>query len=232
MLSREGEARTQEVDERLAWTLAAIAGALNAAGFYAFGFYSSNMTGNVSALADHLGLGDVLMAAQVLALVAAFVTGAMAATLLIDTGRQRRLRGVYAYSILTEAVLLGALGCAEPWLPAVARGPVLALSLSFLLGLQNATVTQITNARVRTTHVTGMVTDIGIGLASLLGERPGLDRSKLRLHSITVAAFLSGGILGVLAYRAMGMQLLFPVAVLLALLALPGMRSARRLGTA
>ena len=56
MLVHEGSARTDRIDERLAWSFAAIAGALNAAGFYAFGTYSANMTGNVSSLADHLGL--------------------------------------------------------------------------------------------------------------------------------------------------------------------------------
>ncbi|MEJ1975184.1 MAG: DUF1275 family protein [Acetobacteraceae bacterium] len=48
-----------EADRRLACSLAAIAGALNAAGFYAVGFYSSHMTGNTSSIADNLALGDL-----------------------------------------------------------------------------------------------------------------------------------------------------------------------------
>ena len=166
MLVHEGEARTTEKDERLAWTFASLAGALNAAGFYAFGAYSSNMTGNVSALADHLGLGELRPALYALSLVVTFVTGAMTATLLIGIGRGRCLRGVYAYGVLAEATMLAFLGILAPFLSADGRNASLALGLSFLLGLQNATVTQITNARVRTTHVTGMVTDIGIGLAN------------------------------------------------------------------
>lgn len=229
MLVHEGEARTRAKDESLAWTFASLAGALNAAGFYAFGSYSSNMTGNVSALADHLGLGDLRLALYALALVATFVAGAMVATLLIGIGRERCLRGVYAYGVLAEAVMLAALGAVAPWLPADGRGAVLALGLSFLLGLQNATVTQITDARVRTTHVTGMVTDIGIGLANLLERRPAADRAKLRLHLVTVSAFLAGGILGVLLYRCLGTALLLVVAGLLAMLAIPGISSARRL---
>lgn len=228
MLVHEGEARTRAKDESLAWTFASLAGALNAAGFYAFGSYSSNMTGNVSALADHLGLGDLRLALHALALVATFVMGAMIATLLIGAGRERCLRGVYAYGVLAEAALLAGLGSLAPWLPADSRGAVLALGLSFLLGLQNATVTQITNARVRTTHVTGMVTDIGIGLANLLERHPAADRGKLRLHLVTVAAFLGGGLVGVLLYRWLGTALLFVVAGLLATLAIPGISRARR----
>ena len=59
MLVQQGETRSNEADRHLAWTLAGIAGALNTAGFYAVGLYSANMTGNVSALSNHLGIGDL-----------------------------------------------------------------------------------------------------------------------------------------------------------------------------
>lgn len=233
MLVHEGHARSLRIDRRLAWSFASIAGALNAAGFCAFGSFSSNMTGNVSALADHLGLGELALAVQALALVATFMAGALCATLLISAGRHRRLRGIYAYSVLAEAVLLVGLGLLGAWLPPAAHGAILVLGLSFLLGLQNATVTQITDARVRTTHVTGMVTDLGIGLAHLLARRggvhPGPDAGKMQLYGVTVAAFLAGGVIGVVSWRLLGNTLLFVAAGLLALMALPGISSARRL---
>ena len=229
MLILEGAARTDRKNEGLAWTFAAIAGALNAAGFYAFGAYSANMTGNVSSLADHLGLGEARMALYGLLLVVAFVSGAAMATLLVALGRWRRLQGVYAYAVLVEALLLTALGCAAPWLAEGIREAALSLGLGFVLGLQNATVTQITNGRVRTTHVTGTMTDIGIGLVHYLARHPGADRARLRLHLVTVAAFLSGGIVGVMVFKAIGTALLLAAAGLLAALALPGISTARRL---
>ena len=216
-----------------------IAGALNTAGFYAVGLYSANMTGNVSALADHVGIGDLAAAGIYAALVATFIAGAATSTLLINAGRRRGLAGIYAFSILAEAVLLAGLGCADLWLPGVGRGPALAFGLSFLMGLQNAVVTRISDARVRTTHVTGMVTDIGIELGNLvdLRKRAGyerevaLNRDKLTLHGQTVAAFLIGGVLGVLAYRAVGALLLFGAAAALLALAAPAIMLGRR-GTA
>lgn len=230
MLVHEGEARSIKADRRLACSLAGVAGALNTAGFYAVGLYSSNMTGNVSALADHLGIGDLAIAATYLALVATFISGAAVSTLLVNAGRRRRLAGIYAFSILAEAFLMAGLGCAELWLPQVGRGPGLAFGLSFLMGLQNAVVTRISNARVRTTHVTGMVTDIGIELGNLVDltrrsgheEEIALNRGKLRLHGQTVASFLAGGVVGVLAYRAFGAFLLFAAAALLLLIARRG----------
>ena len=237
MLVREGEARSAATDRRLAFSLAAIAGALNAAGFYAAGLYSSNMSGNVSALAGHLVTGSFAMALIYLVVVTAFIAGAAASTLLINLGRRRSIRGIYAYSILAEAVLLAGLGCAELWLPGVRNGPAGATGLSFVLGLQNATVTRVSAARVRTTHVTGMATDFGMELANLLdpavrggGAQARANRDGLALHGLTVLAFLGGGMVGVVAWRGMGTLLLFGAAALLAVLALPGAWSATRPG--
>src|SRR5579875_2505318 len=126
MLVRQGEARTGAADRCLAWSLAAIAGVLDVAGLSAVGFYSSHMTGNVSALADRVALGDITNAAIYAALIGVFILGAAASALLVNAGQRRGLAGIYAFSILTEAVLLAGLGCADLWLRDVHRGPVLA----------------------------------------------------------------------------------------------------------
>lgn len=233
MLVGLGEARGRGADRRLAWSLAAIAGALNTAGFYAVGLYSSHMTGNVSALADYLALADLSLAAVHLTLIVTFISGAVVSALLINAGRRRQIAGIYAFSILAEAVLLAALGGADVWLSEVGRSPLLAYGLSFIMGLQNAVVTRISNARIRTTHVTGMVTDIGIELGNLAdlawhrGQRGRQDaaeynKDKLWLHGVTVLAFLGGGMIAVLTYKSYRSYLLFGAALLLLLLALPG----------
>ena len=196
------------------------------------GFFSANMTGNVSLLADHVALGEKLAGAVLLAVVLAFIGGAAVSTLLINAGRRRQIRGIYAYSILAEAVLLG---CGDLWLPELGRGPVLVAGLGFLMGLQNAVVTRISDARVRTTHVSGMVTDIGIELGMLLdiarGREPRVEagpyRSRLRLHGQTVLSFLGGGIAGVVVYQAAGGWLLVGIAAFLLLVAMTGIVRSR-----
>ena len=239
MLVQSGEDRDGAADRRLAWSLAGIAGALNAAGFYAVGVFSSNMTGNVSSLADHLALADLAAAASYLGLVAAFISGAAVSAMLVNAGRRRGMARIYALSILAEAVLLTGLASVDLWLTGAGRAALLAYGLSFLMGLQNAVVTRISQTRVRTTHVTGMVTDIGIELGNLLdlalldrasrrGQQDSVDAAaeynadKLLLHGVTVLSFLGGGVSGVLAYRRLGPVFLFGAALLLLLLALPG----------
>ena len=236
MLITQGTARSNETDRRLACTLAAIAGAVNTAAFHAVGFFSANMTGNVSALSDQLALGEWVIGVFYLTVVLAFIGGAAVSGLLINAGRRRQIHGIYAFSILAEAILMALLGCAELWLPIDHRGQVLILGLSFLMGVQNAVVTRISNARVRTTHVSGMATDIGIEMSILIdiarGLEPEMDaapyRSKLRLHAQTMLSFLAGGVVGVLIYRAASGLLLFAAAGLLLAIALRGLQRARR----
>jgi uncharacterized membrane protein YoaK (UPF0700 family) len=101
--------------------------------------------------------------------------------------------------------------------------------------LQNAVVTRISDARIRTTHVTGMVTDIGIELGNMIDvargrEAPPDQAGKLKLHGFTVLSFLAGGVLGVLAFDRFGAAFLFGMAILLFLLALPGVLSGRLKG--
>lgn len=230
MLVRQGSARNSDVDRRLACTLAAIAGALNTAAFHAVGFFSANMTGNVSALSDHAALGEWMIGAFYLLIVLTFIIGAAVSTLLINAGRRRQIHSIYAVNILAEAILMALLGCAQLWLPAAQRGPVLILGLSFLMGLQNAVVTRISDARVRTTHVSGMSTDIGIELSMLFDIARGREldadaapyRSKLRLHVQTVLSFLAGGVVGVLVYQSIGSELLFGAAAVLLIMAFAG----------
>lgn len=232
MLISQGGARNERINLNLACSLAAIGGALNAAAFYAVGFFSANMTGNVSVLSDHIATSQWLPAVFYVAIVVIFILGAALSSIMINAGRRRGIQGIYAYSILAEALLLLPLAAADLWMQeTVWRVPILVLGLAFLMGLQNATVTRISDARVRTTHVSGMATDIGIELGIAFDILRGKDggahasdnRSKLRLHLFTIAAFLMGGIIGVLLYQAIAGYLLVIASAILMGIAINGL---------
>jgi len=112
---------------------------------------------------------------------------------------------------------------------------LLILSLSFLMGLQNAVVTRISNARVRTTHVSGTATDIGIELAMLFDvlrrkespQNAPQYLERLRLHFYTILAFLLGGVAGIWLFRWLGYLFLIVVGAGLLALALNTMFSKR-----
>ena len=62
MLIHAGRDRPVTFDLQLAVWLSLAAGAVNAAGFRALGFFSANMTGNVSSMSEGLASGDLWLA--------------------------------------------------------------------------------------------------------------------------------------------------------------------------
>lgn len=230
MLINVGDARTSNIDLVLAGLLSSIAGALNAVGFLIAGSFTSNMTGNISEFAEHIANGAIPLALSFLGLAVAFICGASIAALAIQAGRKRQLPSVYALAIAGEAIILLLFGTALAMSSAAETETFLVIVLSFVMGLQNAVTTMISRARVRTTHVSGMATDIGIGLAALVGgERSRPDAaSNLRLHSLTLASFAFGGFCGALSFQIFGNWVFALAAALLLLIAVPEALRAHR----
>jgi uncharacterized membrane protein YoaK (UPF0700 family) len=221
--------RTPQADLKLGTVLAFVAGAANAGGFLAVGQYTSHMTGMLSSLADNLVLGQFVLVGAGLASVLAFLFGAMSTAWLVNWGMRRQLRSAYGLPLLIEAVLLlvfGLFGAAMSLWHTVIL-PVTVVLLCFIMGLQNAVITKISQARIRTTHVTGLVTDLGIELGKLLyvNRHPDMqpvraDRERLRVHAQLVLSFLSGGVAGALGFKHLGYVSTVPLALMLLLLVL------------
>jgi uncharacterized membrane protein YoaK (UPF0700 family) len=235
VLVHQGSERDHLADRRLACSLAGVAGALNTAAFYEVGFFSANMTGNLSTLSDHIAANRLSSGLIYLGIIALFILGASVSTIMVNIGHRRGIGGIFALVILTEAAGMVPLGCADLWFGRIWRTPTLVLGLSFLMGLQNAVVTRISDARVRTTHISGIATDIGIELGLMLdgirGTEP-RDRlvpigRRLRLHVETFLSFLVGGVGGVMLYKLIGGYLFWTAAVVLAMIALYGLWQAR-----
>ncbi len=126
------------------------------------------MTGNVGRLANDAATGQYAAAVAALSLVLCFFAGAFSASVIIES----RFWGVrssraYALALATEALLL----LLFTWLsyattsahPRVQDAE--AALLCAAMGLQNALVSRLSGAVVRTTHLTGVVTDLGIEAA-------------------------------------------------------------------
>src|SRR5262249_48525411 len=122
--------------------------------------FTSNMTGNTALVGARLGSASWSNAAYCAYLVGMFVIGATFSGLLSEAGRRRGIHSIYATVLGVEAIVL-----ATFLLLAVSGSKhflILAGMPAFAMGLQNATITQIAGAVVRTTHVTGVLTDLGI----------------------------------------------------------------------
>jgi uncharacterized membrane protein YoaK (UPF0700 family) len=217
--------RTLLSNRRLGCTLAFVAGAVNAGGFLAVHRYTSHMTGIVSAIADDLVLGELALALAASAFLAAFMAGAATTAILVNWARSRQLEGEYALPLAVEAGLLLVFGVLGPNLDLLVAlfVPTTVTLLCFIMGLQNAVVTKISRAEIRTTHMTGVVTDIGIELGRTLyfqrardsAGLPGADPERLRVLGAILGLFLLGGVAGAAAFKSFGYLAVLPISALL-----------------
>lgn len=224
--------RSDATNRRLGCSLAFVAGAANAGGFLAVGQYTSHMSGIVSSLPDNLVLGDIAPVFTAISALVAFLLGAATSAILINWGRRHHTHSAYAAPLMLEAMLLIAFGVAgaslthRSWLYV----PGTVALLCYVMGLQNAIITKISRAEIRTTHVTGLVTDIGIELGKLmywnrrdlLSSEPRVtaDPVKLRLLSSLLGMFALGGLVGALGFKHLGYVSTIPLAVVLVMLAI------------
>lgn len=220
--------RTEPNDRALAIVLAAVAGAANAGGFFALGEYTSHMTGYLSRLADNLATRNIWVSFVSALAIAAFVAGAAFSAALINWARERHSHHQYAMPIAVQGAFL--ICFSWGWIFTSELGRLFSLAcLCFIMGMQNATITKLSGARIRTTHATGMVTDIGIEIGRAFygfwrrGSGVRADLGKLRILVFQVLAFLSGGIVGALGYSRLGFYFSLPLAAILLGISLPSL---------
>lgn len=165
MFRREGPARSPRTNAALAGFLALIAGFVNSGGFILVGSFTSHVTGSLGRLADDAARTDLAAALSAAILIGGFFAGAVIASLIIES-RSPRTR--YGLALLAESAALLAFvfvtELARSSHPRVLDAQALLLCLA--MGMQNAMVTRLSGAVVRTTHLTGVVTDLAIEAAS------------------------------------------------------------------
>lgn len=226
-----GISRSARSNIHLGAALAFVGGATNAGGFLAVKMYTSHMTGIVSTIADAVVLRQRALILTCVGALLAFLAGAATTAISVNFARRRGMASAFAQPLLLEAMLLlafGVLGARLENLHAAFVPATVAL-LCFTMGLQNAVITKISGAEVRTTHVTGLVTDIGIELGKLLYvNRPArdghgpvkADRGRLATLAILLAAFFIGGVAGAFGFQWFGYAATAPLAAALLVVAL------------
>jgi uncharacterized membrane protein YoaK (UPF0700 family) len=152
---------------RLAVTLAWVAGYTNVLTILSCGTVTSHASGSASQWGRDLVEGAWAPLALTSFLLGTFIVGAMLSALCTETGRRRGWESIYVLPITIEALLLTAFALGLEWhdhelIKSGAALYAMTGLASMAMGLQNATITRISNGVVRTTHMTGVVTDLGL----------------------------------------------------------------------
>ena len=167
-----------------------VAGIVNAIGLLSFEHQSvSHLTGTATLLGTGVLTSEPMSTIHLVGVLLAFMAGASAAGFLLH-GSTLKLGRHYDTALLCEALLL----LASLWL---LRGGSFAghFFASAACGLQNGLATTYSGAVIRTTHVTGIFTDLGIMLGSR-ARGQAIDSRKARLFIYIIIGFIVGGALG------------------------------------
>lgn len=197
--------REDFLQNKYAWiwvVLAFQAGFINSFGFLVCGRYVSHVTGFGTQIGISLAQSDVLGALIMLATPIIFMLGAFTSSLFTLTRIEKGL--LPRYDIVT-----GIMPIILFWFAFVGDEKVttqisnLALatnihlphlfSLSFFCGMQNGCFATMTKGQIRTTHLTGISTDLGSDLARMLGAKlPAHELKQLiKLNSMRAFTFIS-----------------------------------------
>ncbi len=195
MLKHTGARRTHIHNVRLAVLLSLTAGFVNAEGLLGFSNLTTNVTGHAAVFAEFIYLKNWTMAWVVAIWMLLFLAGAFFSSFIIDlVGEHQQYSKLVPVSIeMAILLLIAVLGGNYKDDPIVRQ--VFTGSLLFAMGLQNALVSMISKSVVRTTHLTGTFTDLGIELAKLRftepNKKPAL-KSSIALKLYIIVFFITG----------------------------------------
>ncbi|HEY4247057.1 MAG TPA: YoaK family protein [Lacunisphaera sp.] len=195
------------------WVLAFVAGAVNVVGFLCFSHQSvTHLTGTTSMLGASLGTVNMRAMVRYLSILASFVFGAFVSGYTVRDGALQ-LGRQYGVIMMAEALLL----YISPHL--LAHTSMWGIYLaSCACGLQNGMVTNYSGAVVRTTHVSGMFTDLGLFLGNALRGQV-YDRRRLQMCCLVISGFLLGGVAGSCLFSVLGVFALYVPATIVLLAA-------------
>jgi len=221
MFRHRGKGRTYLHNLKLASLLSCVAGIVNITGVLSLGTLTTNVTGHFAFFSEAFFLKDYSMAFTFLVYILFFLFGAFVSNTLMELAPKHKPHTAYMFPIAVEiGVLLFVASSATLEIDHRAMSPiVLSCALLSAMGLQNALVTTVSKSVVRTTHLTGLFTDLGIELSQLLFYKGTGERKKLRkailLKVAIIGCFFSGGLIGGFAFPSLGrITLCIPVALL------------------
>lgn len=208
MFRHQGKNRTQKHNLAIAIVLSFVAGIVNVTGFLAFQQLTTNVTGHFAFFVYDVASSEFWKGTMYFLYIFSFFLGSFSSGLLIDKFRETKKLNVFVLPTLLESLILLAIG--SQLIP-LNYPDLIICSLLFAMGLQNSFVTKISNAVVRTTHLTGHFTDLGIELSHLLFPKSHPNREKLKanikLRLFIIASFFAGGLLGWYFYSELDLKL-------------------------
>lgn len=180
-------------------------------GFMSVAKLTTNVTGHFAYFIDEAFLLRFSQAFHTALYIFFFFLGAFFSNFVVEIYLRIRENLVYIIPTVTEAVILSLIAIFGNTLMEL-HPNIIALCLLFAMGMQNSLVTSISHSVVRTTHLTGLFTDMGIEISQLFFYKDKDHKSRLiqsiKLRLTIILMFFLGGIVGGFLYKYLGIRTL------------------------
>lgn len=209
MLKRFNKNRLLSDNIRLGVLTAFSAGMVNVASLLIFLAFTSNVTGHYANFAAELVKGNYYQALVVLGWIFLFFLGGFLANLSVITFTKNPYLA-HALPLILEILCLLAVGIyGEYYYEETLAETELLVSLMLLaMGLQNGLTASISNFAVKTTHLTGATTDLGI-LTSMFTQKEFRQNPEIRSRAKLIISITSAYVVGALVGAASFMNIQF-----------------------
>jgi uncharacterized membrane protein YoaK (UPF0700 family) len=210
MFRHQGKSRTLEHNIRIASVLSFVAGIVNVTGFLAFKQLATNVTGHFALFITDVADFKFWKGTIYFLYIFSFLFGSFSSSFLIEKFKANRKLNVFVLPTLIECFILISIAVISN-VVAIEYPNLIVCLLLFAMGMQNSFVTKISNAIVRTTHLTGLFTDLGIELSQLFFPKTHPNREKIKatikLRIFIICFFFLGGIIGGYLYSRLDLKL-------------------------
>ena len=220
MFRHQGKNRTFIHNLRLATLLSFVAGIVNVTGVLSVQTLTTNVTGHFAYFAEEIMKRDYAAAITFFVFTIFFLLGAFTSNFLAELISRKHPNLSHVIPISLEMIILISVGIfgAQSALSSI-EGKWIAFAMLFAMGIQNSLVTKISQSTVRTTHLTGLFTDLGIELSQLFFYKKPEEKKKLKtsiyLRLSIIIFFFIGCISGGFLYNLLEMKTLFIAATFL-----------------
>lgn len=198
MFSHKGKSRNINHNIGIASLLSFVAGIVNVVGFLAVQKLTTNVTGHFAFMVEEALKLNFNQSFFYFIYIFSFLLGAFFSNFIIEITGKITDKYIFIIPVLVESFILSSLAFLN-FDFIFNNQNLVACSLLFAMGLQNSLVTTISSSVVRTTHLTGLFTDLGIEISQLFFNKSKEKRQKsfslIKLRMTIISTFFIGGII-------------------------------------
>jgi len=219
MLKRTNTDRTLKENLLLASSTAFISGATNVSGVIAFLAFTTNMTGHFANLAKNVIERNLEQVTVFLIWLFVFFAGAFTANFLVRWQSHKSTYRANALPIILEIIILlfVAFYGSNYYAETLQEKRLITSAVILAMGLQNGLVSNISGGLIKTSHLTGLFTDLGADMAEWIyvAKRSALLKNRMRIRFTILAFYFLGGLAGGYFFDKYDFTIFYFIAVIL-----------------